>query len=346
MLKKFLLVLVCVLSFFEIGRCQDLTLNPRDTLYLNKGTHISNILADWDSMVVKVMRGTNLVERIKLTKYDTGEYGGTFKPTYLGNFVAIYYAYYGSYKVREEQNFSVSDTAAFMGAAAGLTAQEIVDSLVGRGWFPGTGIFACTISVRDSSLEAGINAVHVIIRNNDESAVVRHGWTNADGLAFFGLDSLETDASYKVWLLQLGYNFNFPETMDVRESATFTCYGTAFAWGETPPDSQTAVVGQVFNPFADSMSGVRVMAKVYIPDGGILHYHNFPITTFEVGDTTDASGRFQLNLLSNDVLWPQPNYYIFNFLYPTKNSKYFIMADTVEVPYSASPVEYGTLKGW
>jgi len=344
-MKKILIMIGLVISLCSSLPAQTITL--RDTLFLSKATHMNDDLASWDSVFVKIMRGSVLVSRIKLTEGDSGEYAGVYKPTYSGDFVAQYYAVYAGEIIREEEYFSVLDTTAFMGSAAGLTAQEIVDSLVGRGWFPGTGAYACTVQVRDSSAEAGINAVHVIIRNNDQSATIRHGWTNADGKVWFALDSLGTGASYKPWLLQLGYNFVFPETMDVRGPDTWTFYGTAFDWGGPPPDSQTMVAGQIFDLTLDSLSGVKVSAKLYIPAGGILHYHEHPITPFEVVDTTGADGKFRLNLLSNDLLWPQPNHYIFNFIYPaTKDGKFFIKADTVDVPYSATAVEYGTLKGW
>jgi hypothetical protein len=329
MLKKALLILACTLLFFEIAKSQDLTLNARDTLYLNKGTHINNTLTDWDSVVTWVMRGTDLVQRVKLTKYATGEYGGAFKPTYLGNFVAVYYAYYGSYKVREEQPFNVLDTTAFMGSAAGLTAREIIDSLEGRSWFPGTGAFACTVLVRDSSLEAGINAVHVVIRNSDESAVIRHGWTNANGKAFFALDSLETDVTYKVWLLQLGYNFTFPETMDVRESATFTFYGTEFNPG-SPPSANLCRVWRFEHDINDQpVFGAIVEAKI---EENNITYENVGISPYVKYDTTDANGLWSMDLFPNSILTPSNTKYKFLITLPAGK----ILEKKVSVPVDTS----------
>ncbi|GAG03880.1 unnamed protein product, partial [marine sediment metagenome] len=82
------------------------------------------------------------------------------------------------------------------------------------------GAYACTVEVRDSSLHAGIQGVKVIIRNHASTATVRWSTTDADGKAFFGIDTLQTGHSYKPWLQQLGYNFAFPETLDLRSDTT------------------------------------------------------------------------------------------------------------------------------
>jgi hypothetical protein len=220
--------------------------------------------------------------------------------------------------------------------------QYIADNMGGGGASGcGAGAFACTISVRDSSqgLEAGIYRTTVLVKNSDESVTTVPGTTNANGKIIFALDSLGTGETYKVWLMQLGYNFTFPETLDVRESGTWTFYGSPFVWTEAPPDSQVAVVGQVFDLSLDSLAGAKMTAKAYLPDGGVMHYHGQPIANFEYADTTDVDGRFRLFLIPN-------NWYIFNGFYPGTAPKYFIKADTLYVPFSATPTEYGTLKGW
>ena len=343
-MKKILIAIIISVSLATSVQGQSITLG--DSLFLNKGTHINNTLADWDSVVVKVMRNLVLVQSIKLTKYATGEYGGVFRPTYAGDYTAVYYAWYGTNEVREEQYFAVLDPADYMGTAAGLTAKEIADSLAKRGWFPGIGAFACTVYTKLSTDNSAIPGVHVIAKNTSETTQLDQGWTNANGWTVLKLDSIAGNAYHKFWLINLDYDFSFPESADVNGNTKITFYGSTFDYGAPPPDSQVVIVDQIFNAFLDSLAGVKVMAKVMVPEGGILRYHGHPITPFEVGDTTKIDGRIRLDLIPTDHLQPTGVKYIFTFTYPLKDGKYFIKADTVTVPYSATPVSYGDLKGW
>lgn len=233
----------------------------------------------------------------------------------------------------------------FQGEAAGLTREEIAhetyctlyvhqeDFKAGAG----VGEYACTVSVRDTSLQAGIAGATVNVRNSDQTATLRWGMTNGNGKVIFNLDSLGTGESYMLWLSELSYNFVMPETMDVRDNATFTFYGTAFDWGDPPAENQCAVYDQIFDLELDSLSGVVITVSLHVPADSILRYDDFPISPYRKSYTTDVTGRWRFDLIPNADLQPDGTFYIFSFKYPAdETGKYFIYIDTTTVPKQES----------
>lgn len=346
MWKKLVLVSILLISSLKVVCGQ--TLCPNDTLDLTYPTMINYDLKNWDTVYAKLYHLGTVVNTVGLKSNGDGLWFNKYDCSSLkpGSYQAVYFAVYSGDTTGEVYPFSILDTLKLQGSASGLTAQSIVELMAEQGWFTGIGTYSCTVYVKLSSDNSALGGVRIIVKNADQTAPVDHGWTDVNGMAVFHLDSMATGLKYKFWLIDLDYSFSNPESADIGSDTKLTFYGSAFNYGSPPPDSQTMVVGQVFNPFLDSLSGVKVMAKVFVPEGGILHYHGYPITPFEVGDTTDATGRFRLDLIPNTLLGPAGTKYIFNFFYPLKDAKYFIKADTVSVPYSGTPVQYGDLKEW
>lgn len=340
---KYCLVFLCLVclsgSVFAQGTL-------RDTVFLARDTHINYDLAAWDSVICDIERGTELIEHIKLTMDDNGQYTGIYIPTYSGNFIKHYYYWYGDEVMGDPEGFYVLDTTAFHGAAAGITAASVVDEFEDRGYGYGSGTFACTVYTKLDTDSSAIPNIHVIARNTDQTDLLAHGYTNANGWVDLGLDSIAGGAYHKFWLMNINYSFTLPESADVNSSSSVTFYGSAFDYGEPPPDSQCAVYDQIFNPFLDSLNGVIISAKVYVPGDSLLTYKGFPISPFTVADTTDVTGRWRLDLIPNPMLKPDNTKYIFNIRYPVSWGGYFTIPsmDTLTVPKEASK-KYGTLKG-
>ena len=258
---------------------------------LVKATHVYGTLAKWETLYAAIYDSSGEVVTTRtMNSVGTGIWVGYYQTSVVGSFVAQYRAVIGSDTVAEEELFVVSDTLekkidhrvgtptdpAHTGTTLFAGQQYIQDNLGGGGGGSsgcGTGAFACTVSVRDSSLYSGIDKVTVLVRNSAQTSTVIPGSTNANGNVIFNLDSLGTGETYYVWLRQLGYNFVFSETINVRGSDSWTFYGTPFVWTASPPDSQTAVVGQVFDLELDSLSGVEIKARAYLPNGGTMYYH-------------------------------------------------------------------------
>jgi hypothetical protein len=329
--KRVIAALILCALLWTVAVAQDITLS--DTLWLRKATHIDYDLGSWDTVFVDIMRGPVQVERVFLSSNGKGRWGGFYVPSYRGSFVAEYNAVYSEDTIVEEQYFTVLDTAAFRGAAAGLTAPDIADELESRGLLgTGTGAFACTVQVRDSSLEGGIYRATVLFKNSAQTTSIAASETNADGFAWFHLDSLGTGASYKLWIGHSDYNFTFPETLDLRGDTTVVFYGTAFDPGSPPSANQCRVYDQVFDIEADSLSGVLIAVKLEVPEDSVLRYDGFPVSPYKKTYTTTASGRWHFDLIPNADYLPSGTKYIFRFQFPSNTGPYFIYEDTTEVP--------------
>lgn len=198
----------------------------------------------------------------------------------------------------------------------------------------GSGTYACTVEVRDSTLQAGIQGVTVAIRNHASTATVKWSTTNADGKAFFGLDTLQTGNSYKPWLQQLSYNFTFPETLDIRGDTTVVYYGTAFEIGDPPADSTCAVFDQIFDPQLDSLSGVKICFWLEAPADSLIVYNGAIFSPYEVCTTTTVNGRWRLDLMP-ESLFHRPAglvYWKAKISYPISHGGIIVEYDSVSVP--------------
>ena len=342
-MKKIAIALIIFLSLSVTGFAQSITL--RDTFFLEENTHIGYDLASWDSVLVKIMRGNALVQYVKLTEGDSGEYAGVYVPTYTGDFVAKYYAWYSGEVICVKENFSILDTTAFQGAAAGLTADQIVTEFEDRGYGYGSGTFACTVYTKLSTDSSVIPIIHVIAKNTDQTQLLANGYTNTNGWVVLGLDSIAGGALHKFWLMNIEYSFDFPESADINTDTSVTFYGSAFDYGDPPPENQCAVYDQIFDLALDSLSGVLITTELWVPKDSILRYDDFPISPYRLTCTTGVSGRWRFNLIPNEDLLPLNTWYLFKFKFPTGvEGRYFIYEDSTIVPKQES-ARYKAISG-
>ena len=331
-MKKIAVALAILLSLSVTAIAQDITL--RDTLWLRKATHVDYDLESWDTVFVVVVHGTER-DTVFLSSNGKGRWNGFYVPSYSGNFVAEYNAVYtGGDTVVEEQYFAVLDTAAFFGAAAGITAASVVDEFEDRGYGYGSGVFACTVYTKLNTDSSVIPNIHVIAKNTDQTQLLANGYTNANGWVVLGLDSIAGGAYHKFWLMNIEYSFDFPESADINTDTSVTFYGSAFDYGDPPAENKCAVYDQIFDIELDSLSGVVVTVKLHVPSDSILRYNGFPVSPYRKSYTTGISGRWRFDLIPNSDpnLLPANTRYIFKFKYPEVDGSYFIYEDTTEVP--------------
>lgn len=344
-----LLFLVAILIvWFSLSKAEDI--KPYDTLSLSIQTGINGTIAPWDSCVCLIVHTGNgvpsVIGRTKLTATTYGSMiaAGIYRGQWFangsrrGSYLREYYCWYGSDVVGDiPMPFGIVDTSLYFLASSG------------SGGACGTGLYACTLQVRDSALTAGIRDVHIYLMNSGQTSKVLEGYTNSNGLLKFALDSLNTGTTYKVWLKSRSdYLFAFPESTSSNHNhgQKYTFYGTSFASGTPSPDSTCNVWGVVYNPSQSELSGVIVSARVYVSGDSILTYKGYQVSPFAVFDTTNSAGQWNLPLIPNSKLKPDSTKYIFNFNYPKTWAGYLHKQDqdTLTVP-AQDTIFYGTLRG-
>lgn len=337
--------------FTPFSKAEDI--KPYDTLSLSIQTGINGTIDAWDSCICLITRNGSVLSTGAYVKLTASAYStnhtigdGLYRGYWLaagrqrGSYIREYYCWYGSDVIGDiPAPFAIIDTTMFFYSSGGG----------GSGSGCGTGLYACTLSVRDSTAHTGIRDVHIYVMNSDQTSKVVEGWTNSNGLLKFALDSLNSGTTYKIWLgSRPDYTFAFPESTsdNMNNSQKFTFYGSPFPGGIPSPDSNCIVFSSVYNPSHTGLSGVIVSARVYVPGDSLLTYHGFPISPFAVFDTTNTAGQWTLPLIPNDKLKPDSTRYIFNFNYPKTWAGYIYKQDrdTVTVP-EADSINFGNLMG-
>lgn len=332
-------------------------ISPKDTLYIEYSTNTNYHKTSWDTVYVKVSHGA-LVYWVPLSSDGLGSWSGAmWLPDSMpggvpfGSWNKKFFAVYtgGVDTFIEDEGFGVRDTSELQGQAAGVTApaiaSEVADSLANRGYFRGLGAYRCTVTVQLAD-ETPIPGIHVLMRSANQLKNLAHDYTDANGMCVFYYDTMLTGFTHKFWLLNVDYTFSLPESARIHNDTGLIFTGSPFDYGDPPPDSQCAVYDQVFNPLLDSLSGVVVSARVYVPGDSLLTYRGFPMSPFTVSDTTTVTGRFRLDLTPNAKFRPDSTKYIFWFEYPDDwggLAPPFIF-DTLTVPEDTA-ITYGELAG-
>jgi len=94
---------------------------------------------------------------------------------------------------------NLPDTSSMQGAASGLTAAQIADTLAGRGWGRGLGDLAETLFVFDSDDTTIVPGADVWVRPDGGGTPYAHWQTNASGYIVAMLDSGAVDVSVLIF---------------------------------------------------------------------------------------------------------------------------------------------------
>lgn len=309
------LLLVGLLLVFSCdAHAEDITM--KDTLGLYYPTHINEVMAAWDTMVADIIHCGVYVERVGMVGSGGGEWHGIYVPTFTGNFVVAYKGVYaGDTTAGEPHRFTVLDTVAFHGAAAGLSASEIADTLFNRGYVPGSGTGAnqVTIRTKSSTDSAAIPGASVAVWNADQTALLRLLGTDTDsGKAVFALDN----GTYNLRIQAYKFQWPVPIIIGVSGNKDTTVYATEFT--PTPPPSVDfcTVYGYMDSVGLQGRRG-KISCTIYAENlrvgTKVLSYGAYSKTVY-----TNASGYWEMFLYPNAKITPAGTIYEFEITVPTQ----------------------------
>ena len=209
----------------------------------------------------------------------------------------------------------------------GDTVNVVNSAPGGGGSGVGSGAYACTLFVTESSSGSAVQGVFLRVMNSTETATAATRTTNSNGRAIFSLDA----ATYKVFPYLTGYNFAaLPQSVQVSSSgANDTLSATQFSPGESPMASLCRVYGYVKLLNAENLAEVAVMARI---QNSPLLYQGAVISPYAVSTITDSTGYWYLDLYANSKLSPAGTKYDFSFYYPSGT----ILRRQITVPDSVS----------
>lgn len=296
------------------AHAEDITVG--DTLGLYYPTHVSNVMAPWDTMVADIIHCGVYLERVAMVGTGGGEWHGIYIAAFPGSFVAAYKAVYaGDTTAGEPHYFGVLDTAAFHGAAAGLTAKEIADTLFNRGYVsgPGTGANLVIIRCKSATDSASIPRASVALWNADQSAMMGLLESDADsGKVTFAADN----GVYYLRIQKYKFQWDVPIRIGISGNKDTTVYATEFT--PTPPPSVDfcTVYGYIDSV---GLRGGRATITCTIHEENlrvgtkVLSYGAYSKTVY-----TNASGYWEMFLYPNDDITPADTRYEFKITVPTQ----------------------------
>jgi hypothetical protein len=222
----------------------------------------------------------------------------------------------------------VKDTSAYQGSASGLTATDVADSVWNRpfaGPFSagsmgdslsspsyvqgsaigsGSGAFAVSITVYDSTIAQVIPGVSVHVRNLSQTALVAISRSDVSGSVLVNLDA----DSFLVVASAAGYQFSPFDSLVVSGGASDTIYGVQFYPGIPSSPSLCRVYGHLYTVDGQPETGATVSA--FLPEG-VQRSGNLVISPFSVSAVSDSTGYFFLDLIPSDSLLPDTAQYEF-----------------------------------
>ena len=168
----------------------------------------------------------------------------------------------------------------------GLLTQRTIGS--------GSGAYACTLFVFESTSQTAIQGVFLRALNATETATAAIGETNSTGRVIFALDA----ASYHLLPYLTGYSFGeLPETVTVTTAGeNDTIWANRFDPGSPPLASLCRVYGYVQTLGASGLEEVVVTARIAkMP----LQYDGVVVSPYAVSTSTDSTGYWYLDLIPN-----------------------------------------------
>jgi len=217
-------------------------LPPKATLNLNFPTHVSNTLADWDSVWVIIVQADSRIDSVKLASAGDGLwYGSISLDGYTaGSYSRYYCGYEGAIVMCDALPFSVIDTT----------------ELQGGGW-GGVGSYKDTIIVLDADTNT-VEGVDITVRNTS-GTVIAFGRTDVNGMDILNLDA----ATYFFSVQRTGIIFDDDTTITVTGDQTDTIWVTRYDPG-SPPSATKCRIYAWERDFKDVVQ-VGCKLSVWIP---------------------------------------------------------------------------------
>lgn len=199
--------------------------------------------------------------RSTLTAQQVWEYA-TRTVSSLGTLVADIWAY-ATRTLSDKTGFSLTsayDPAKTAAPTVGQIDTQLSSSHGSDAWgsSSGTGANEITLLV-ETSAHVPIAGISIQIFNSDQTLLVATGSTSLLGQCVFALD----DATYKVRLSKVGYNFTVPETLTVSGATTDTYEGEAIGAGTPSASDVCRVYDYLYQPDGTTKPAV-VVAKAKI----------------------------------------------------------------------------------
>ncbi|MEW6050827.1 MAG: hypothetical protein AB1644_07180 [Candidatus Zixiibacteriota bacterium] len=197
----------------------------------------------------------------------------------------------------------LSDALDSVGMGAGNSAKAL-DSLgkiittlgtLETGGCNGSGAYAVTVIVYDSSTNQVVPEAELAIRNLDQSALIAVGMSNSSGRVNLNLDT----ASYLAISGAPGYIFSAFDTVTITGTGIDTVFGYRFDPGTPSSPTLCRVYGYLYGLSGTPEAGAAVGA--YLP-GGVVRSGELVVSPFAVTTVTDSAGYFFLDVIPSDSL--------------------------------------------
>jgi hypothetical protein len=212
-------------------------------------------------------------------------------------------------------------------AADADSIKDTLGLLTQRTTGSGSGAYACTLFVWETTSQSAIQGVFVRALNATETATAAIGESNSNGRLIFALDA----ASYHLLPYLTGYTFgSLPQVVTVTTTgANDTVWASRYDPGSPPSASLCRVYGYVQTLGAGGLGEVVVTARI---TKSSLQYNGVVVSPYGVSTGTDSTGYWYLDLIPNSDLQPNDTKYDFSFYYSSGT----ILRKQVVVPDSAS----------
>jgi hypothetical protein len=191
----------------------------------------------------------------------------------------------------------------------------------------GSGAYACTLFVFESTSQTAIQGVFVRALNATETATAAITNSDSNGRLILALDA----ANYHLLPYLAGYSFgSLPQVVMVTTAgANDTIWASRFDPGSPPAASLCRVYGYVQTLGAGGLEEVTVTARIAKTP---LQYNGVVVSPYGVSTGTDSTGYWHLDLIPNSNLQPDNTKYDVTFYYSSGT----ILRKQVVVPDSAS----------
>lgn len=342
-MKRAVALFLLISGLFAITEAGDITMRQKRALYIP--LHENSTLAYWDSVRAIIRDSTGAaIDTVTLDTLGAGRYGGNWIPTSTGNFTEEYNCFWSGGVMCQEKNFTVLDTAAFHGSAAGLTAQEVADTLENRGCgigICGVGSEEITIKVYEADADSEVceNCEVKFYLVDDADFSDRRRIANSGTNGYISVLSVDPD-SYMVTITQPDWNFDVETVLvqDLDQLQVFYLTGTKAVRSDTTVN----LYGYVRDAGWNFVEGALVTVKLDMREPIIPTISgSSDIVVTSMIDTTDAAGKWQVAIVPNEYISPTGTRY--KVTYEKENDILICPERIIIVPWSETDININSL---